>query len=410
MRIAFLILRKNYYRLLAPVVEEALRRGWQVECWHDWSQPRTGTKASEFPDEAPVYRSGSPGIRNFNGLGDLAERWRAEPPDAVLSLDPPYVDVKQAAKAKWLWLQYSTDIVFLGTPQGVLDSDAVGLYSPFWADVLMQRFAGTGLADEARQRTIPVGVPELDALSAIDPEEVRRRLRLPSSQPIVLYLPFPLRSNPATFWLRHVYAPSTRLGQGLRTVLGRRLEYWPHVVNGWNDRRLVEAIHAFCKRNGAILVMKARAKDPAPRYAVRRADRILYDQSQYPPTILELLSVASLCILSYSTAALEAAYCGVPSLCLAPDAVDMGLEPLWAESVHNGNPGGIYNWPGVAYWRPLMTAFDGLRQWTLADFKFDSVARRSYVERFLGFDDGRSSARLLDLAARLVESGSYARI
>src|SRR5947209_19438151 len=95
MRIAFLIRRKNYYRPLAPVVEEALRRGYQVECWHDWSQPRTGMKASEFPDEAPVYRSGSPGIRNFKGLVDLAERWRAEPPDAVLSLEPPPPGVKE---------------------------------------------------------------------------------------------------------------------------------------------------------------------------------------------------------------------------------------------------------------------------------------------------------------------------
>ena len=29
-------------------------------------------------------------------------------------------------------------------------------------------------------------------------------------------------------------------------------------------------------------------------------------------------------------------------------------------------------------------------------------ARRRYVERFLGFDDGRSAARLLDVLARMV--------
>jgi hypothetical protein len=87
----------------------------------------------------------------------------------------------------------------------------------------------------------------------------------------------------------------------------------------------------------------------------------------------------------------------------------MGLQPLWAESVHNGDPGGLYNWPGVAYWKPLATAFDRLRRWTLADFEFDSSARRSYVERLLGFDDGRSSGRLLDVVARLVEGRNHGR-
>jgi hypothetical protein len=53
MRLAFLIYRKNYYRLLAPAVDAALARGWDVECWHDWSHPRRGGKASEFPDAAP---------------------------------------------------------------------------------------------------------------------------------------------------------------------------------------------------------------------------------------------------------------------------------------------------------------------------------------------------------------------
>jgi hypothetical protein len=88
----------------------------------------------------------------------------------------------------------------------------------------------------------------------------------------------------------------------------------------------------------------------------------------------------------------------------------MGLQPLWAESVHNGSLGGIYNWPGTAYCVPLQNAFEGLRRWGLADFPLDAEARKRYVERFLGFDDGRSSSRLLDLVARLVEGGNHGRL
>jgi hypothetical protein len=398
MRIAFIIRRKNYYRLLGPAVEEGLRRGWRVECWHDWSQPRGGAKGSEFPDTAPAMAGGAPEVRTFRGFEDLASQFRADSPDVVVTLDPPDPVTRAGSTARWLWLQYSADILFEPTPWGFLDADAVGVYSARWSDLLEERYRDTGAAHEIRRKMRPVGMPELDAARRIDPDEVRRRLGLPRDRPIVLYLSFPLRSNPPTFWLRGVFTPSTRLGQAARTLLARRMEYWPDVREGLNDRRLVEAVRRFCDRAGAALVMKSRLKDPIPRYALRRADRAFYDLSHYPATILDLLSVASLCIHAYSTTVLEAGYCGVPSLCLAPNDAAMGQPTFASEFVHNLKPGWIYNWPGVAYGVPLRDAYDGFGRWTLSDFPLDAGARRDYVERFLGFDDGRSSGRLLDLA------------
>ena len=405
MRIAFIIRRKNYYRLLGPAVEEALRRRWRVECWHDWSQPRGGAKGSEFPDAAPSMEAGAPDVRTFLGLEDLAARFRVDSPDVVVTLDAPDPATRAASPARWLWLQYSADILFEPTPQGFLDADAVGVYSASWIDRLEDRYGDAGAAREIRSKTVTVGMPELDAVRRIDPAEVRRRLDLPRDRPIVLYLSFPLASNPPTFWLRGVFTPSTRLGQAARTLLAGRMEYWPDVREGLNDRRLVEAVRHFCDRSGAALVMKSRLKDPIPRYALRRADRVLYDLSHYPPTILELLSVASLCIHAYSTTVLEAGYCGVPSLCLAPTDLAMGQAPFASKLVHNLKPGWIYNWPGVAYGVPLREAFDGFARWNLADFPLERMARAEYVERFLGFDDSRSSGRLLDLAEATVKVG-----
>jgi hypothetical protein len=403
MRLAILIRRKNYYRLLGPVVEEALGRGHSVECWHDWSGPRRGGKASEFPDAAPAFRSGSPRVGGYRGVAELARRWRLEPPDAVVSIDPPDPELRAQSKTRWLWLQYGADILFQPTPPGILDADAVGLYSEYWARRVTERFPDSGIAPELAKKAVVVGAPELDAVHAIDPDEVRRRLGLPRGRSIVLYLPFPLRSNVPTAWLRHVHAPATRLAQGVRTLLARRWEYWPHVVKGWNDRRLVQAARQFCDNNGALLVLKSRLKDPFPRYAQRLADRSFYDLSHHPPTILELLRVASLCVHFYSTAVLEAAACGVPSLCLAPRGEELGPASFGFPFVHHGDPGGLYNAPGVAYWRPLSSAFDGLPRWRLGDFPLDAAARQGYVERFLGFDDGRAAGRLLGAVERMVE-------
>ncbi len=398
-RIVFPILRMNYYRLLGPVVEAALRRGWHVECWHDWGHPRRGGKASEFPGSVPASMVGGATIRTFHGGRGLLERLGTDPADVVVSLDPPPPTLRQVTTVRWIWLQYSADILFYPTPEGVLASDALAAYSTYWIRRLAERFPDMGLGEELVRRAVPVGMPETDAVAAIDPDEVRGRLRIPPRRPIVLYLPFPLRSNPSTVWLRRVFTPSTRLGQGIGTLLSGRTEYWEHVWQRRNDRGLVEAVRTFCDRAGAVLVMKSRLKDPIPRYARRLADHALYDPAHYPPTILELMSVASLCIHAYSTAVFEAAFCGVPSVCLAPEAKDMGLPDHVHEMVHNGDLGGIYNWPGAAYCVPLREAFTGLTRWGLADFPLDGSARKRYVERFLGFDDGRSSDRLLDLAA-----------
>jgi hypothetical protein len=403
MRLAVLIRRKNYYRLLGPVVEEALARGHVVECWHDWSGPRRGAKGSEFPDAAPKFAPGAPRVLDCAGAPDLAERWRSDPPDAVVSIDPPDAAARAATKAAWIWLQYAADILFQETPAGVADADALALYSDYWRERIEARFRDTALADGLDGKAFAVGAPELDAVGRIDPAEVRRRLGLPAGRPIVLYLPFPLRSNLPTPWLTNVHTPRTRSAQAVRMLLSRRWEHWPEVRQGRNDARLVEAMRGFCDRNGALLVVKARHKDPVPRYARRRADRVFYDLTHHPPTILELLRVAALCVHFYSTAVLEAVACGVPSLCLAPREEDLGPASWGFGFVHNGEPGGIYNAPGIAYWRPLAEAFDGLAGWRLADFPAEPEARRRYVERFLGFDDGRSAARLLDVLARMVE-------
>src|SRR5262245_4979843 len=206
MRLAVLIRRKNYYRLLGPVVEEALRRGHAVECWHDWSGGRRRAKASEFPDSAPAFRAGNPRVLEYRGAGDLAQRWRRDPPDAVVSIDPPEPEVRTAIKATWLWLQYAADILFQPTPPGVLDADVVAVYSAYRSERLEARCQDSGIGPELHRKAAIVGAPELDAVPLIDPDEVRRRLGLSAGRPLVLYLPFPLRSNIATAWLRHVHS------------------------------------------------------------------------------------------------------------------------------------------------------------------------------------------------------------
>ena len=396
MRIAFLIKRKNYYRVLGAVIEEALRREWRVECWHDHAHSRTNWKGHEFPDLEPAFRSGAPVFVPYQGTPELAERFEVEPPDAVISVDAPEPAVAPVTRAPWFWLQFAADLVLdPAAARGIGAATAVGLYSPWWARRLRNNVGeGTPLDAAARRKLATVGMPMLDLAPDIDPDEVRWTYGLPRQRPVVLYLPFPLLSTPPRPSLRGLLRRAPRLARVARGWLGPP----------WNDRRFVEALRGFCERNGAALVVKSRRKDPSPTYLRRAAAAHFLDEPYHPPVILELLRCAALCVHFYSTAVLEAVACGVPSLCLGPAPSDMGLDALNATLIHHGREGGIYNWSGAAHWRPVAEALDGLGRWGLADFPIELPARKSYVERFLGFDDAKSSARFLDLVAGRVRA------
>lgn len=401
-RVVFIVERKNYYRTFGPAVDAALRRRWAVECWHDWAQPRWGTKGSEFPDAVPTFRWGTPKVVRYHGAQELVATLNAAPPDAVVSLGAPLAGV--AGRVRWIVMHYTSSLLEPLGPRGLLACDAVGGYSRYWLEQALEHFKESGSLPSAgeseaeiRRRFSVVGVPELDQVAVVEPRAVRERLGLPPDRPVVLYLPYPMKSNPRTFWLRHVYEPTSRLRRGLVVLAARELRYWPHVVRDWNDRRLVEAVRAFCDANDALLVVKSRLKDPVPRHTQRLADLVLYDPSYYPATILELLSIASLCVHFFSSAVYESVFLGVPSLCLAPSAEDMGLIPLSSRGLFHVREGGSYNFPGASYFMPLPEAFADLSRTSLKDFPMDPFARTRFVQTFLGFDDTRSSERFLDL-------------
>ena len=402
-RVAFLIKGKTHYRLLGAVVEEALRRGWLVECWHDWSHSRTDWKGHDFPDAEPAFRAGALRVVRFQGLGDLAERFRADPPHAVVCVDPPEAGVVAASPAPWYWLQFATDLVLHpGSARGVRDAAALGVFSPWWIESLRENLGAEAIDPAARARMHAVGMPMLDLAEAIDPEEVRHRYGLPRRGPLVLYLPFPWRSCPLRPWVQRAARLAGAAAPHVAGAVNRRLGP-PR-----SDRRIVEALAAFCARSGAALVVKSRIKDPSPPY-LRRVAAAHFDEAQegyHPPLTLELLRCASLCVHFYSAAVIESVFCGVPSLCLGPEPAAMGLDTIpHATRLYHPGEGGLYNWPGASHWRPLAEAAESLPRWGLAEFPIEPAARRAYVERFLGWDDGKSAARFADLIAERSSHG-----
>jgi len=418
MEIAFQIERKNYYRLLGPIIDEALRKGWDVECWHDYDQPRTGGKGYEFPDveSAPMFVHGKPAFKIYHGTSELENWVLHKAMDAVVSLNTPsrcFGDPLPSSKPKWISIQHALDFFVNNHVEDILTADMAALYSDWWLTMGIRYFQMQGLIQPGEQikrciatKTLSVGFPEVDQCRFIDRTEVRRRWGIPQDQPVVALLPFPGAAGPRSFWPRQVYLEPSLLSQVKDILFQRRFEYWRHVLHGWNDSSVVRAVRTFCDRNEAYLLVKSRLKTPIPKHTTALADKCLYDELHYPATILEALSIASLCIHFYSTAVTESAYVSVPSLCIyypiedldEYDEQTLAYLKLWRNTQDNG----LFQFRGVSSTMSIPEVIKTLPHKSLADFEMDPQARSAYVEKFLGYDDGQSSKRVLDAIQSLV--------
>ncbi len=402
MRIAFLVQRANFYRLYAPVVDEALRQGWEVECWHDYSHPRGGQKGYNFPavESAPAFIHGTPRFRTYHGSQEMRGWLRQDSTDAVVSLSPrsdePGHD-SVSSSAKWFMLQHALSNFVAYGCEGFLASDGVGLYSDHWTELGLEYFRekqlvrhGDDTEKEIQRKALAVGFPEMEAAKLVDPGEVRRRLGVPVDRPVVVLLPYGYGFGLSSFRATHGHQERRSRWRELSGVVGQY----------WNDLNVVKAVRAFCDRNGAYLIVKSRLKRRPPVYTRALADTHLYDESIYPATILEVLSIASLCIGFYSTTVHEAIYLGIPCLCIRPADRDVrGDRAL--QRVFMDRSKSSFEFPGVSVVLEAPEVITDLPRKGLDDFAMDAQARAAYVERFLGYDDGRSSKRVLDEIRRL---------
>ncbi len=419
MKLAVIIERHNYLRHLGPIIDAALARGDEIESWHNYAVSRTGPKGYEFPsiEAVPRFVHGTPVTRPYWESSQLAALLSEHAPSAVLSLAPPSWHFGRGLpdfKGVWFSVPYGPEFWSLHGTRGCLSSDLVGVWSPYWLTWGLEYFRASRQVregDEAEEQITPrvafVGFPELDQLRLVDPDEVRHRYGLLANRPIVLLLQYPWRSSPPAFLARRIYAQPSRARQVVSMLMARRSDVWPYVREGWNDRRVVQAIRAFCDRNGALLVIKSRLKDPVPRYARAVADLVLYDAGPYPATILELLSISALCIHFFSTAAYEAAFAGVPGICIAaPELLESPeLDQVFFRKLYNPTEGESFQFRGVTTALSIPDVIERFPGQALDDYQLDRKAQAAYVEKFLGDGDGRSADRVLDVVREFVGKG-----
>ncbi len=422
MKIGFIIKRISYYKFFSPIIDECLKRSYKVYNFHNYSHPKDGLKGYNFPaiENSPSFNNGFPKFLDYQDNQNLLSLISREGIDFVISLETPQHFFSNGDKPKnslWVLLQHGADVFDVNDPETLLNVDLFFCWSNEWVKMGEEFYKvkcpeqiEDGLFEQVKSKIRIVGFPQLDSTKMIQADMVRHELGLEEDRPVILYLPLPRNAPYRNYWETDIF-PKSRHRQFITICRQRRWKFLKHWWNKWNDHELVDSIREFADINDAYLIVKARRKNPIQDYLADKADLCMYDESDYPATILKLLMVSDLVISFYNSfTALEAAWCNVPFISFIPidrnfhdvsdwmkDRINQNNREAKATIFNGDHLGSIHNCDGVTQRMEIPDAIDNLGSMHLSGFTMDQQSRVSFIKKYLGFDDGNSAARLLDI-------------
>lgn len=432
----------NWYRVLSSAIEEALRRGHHVECWHN-----AGAKGllENVPQvsKVPAFANGKPIIREYWEDRWLVDRMRSGETDVVVDcLPPPWHLMKDwpSPPDRSLWVVLDgppTDSVFhVGNEKQLLACDLFALQAPAhledcismmtqdreellqyvrghldvinpsWLELIQNRFGFRWDPPHVRyfrERACVVGNTALDICSRIDPGEVRRRWGIAADKPVVALLPcafgqaqnsmpwermYMSRGIAHRLWIKHA-------GKMKNAGLG-------DLLRAPTNERVLRALRNFCNRSGAALVAKLRHSRRPDRSTKAVADIILANEAFHPHTALELYSISQLTVGFYTSGAIEAVALGSPYLNIEIESFPNDFfchRLLPAHTYCEPMKGVIWN---VKPRDPRYFAGASLEQ-----YAFDAKARMDYLDRQAGVIDGSASGRFIAAVEARVKRGRF---
>ena len=419
--------------MYGSLIDLAMEKGWGVFifCDHRTTAAELGYKRDQFPavEEIPTFRH-KPNVIAVESVEALARIIRQNNIRVffVANFSPVAKDLKEILAVEDYSLtiaqmQYFVELLELGHGEDFDANDLVYSYCEnwvkWWRDYLVHanrvdNSSKQAVFDKIEKKMVPVGVPETDQVKDFDAAAIRRKYGIAPDKKVVLLLPFPWYGHDFpivdrwSLWTHLVYKPQPMLRKILKIL--RQKTAWkfvpdilPDMRKGLNDRAVIKAIRTFCDKNNALLVVKARKKNPIAPYLEDISDYVFFDESFYPFTALELLFIAELSIGYLTMTVLESVLAQTPTLSLIPE-----YGALWPtdvdyffRGVFSSEPGNFFNFPGVVYSESIADLVENFADKTFDDYKFDHKSRDKFVEKYLGYSDYRASERIYqDLCRR----------
>ncbi len=308
--VIFIIDRDIYFKFYSTIINEFLVRGFMVFLAHNHVNSRfpLSNKSLSFPSlsKAPQFGIDKTYQRSFifKKIDELITKINNEKIEYVFSLHSRSyysIDKNTIPSSKWVTLQHWADnfVSEHALKKDILDCDYLCMYSKIWWNGFLKSKFSNNIAKSSKfPKILFHGNPYHDTFENFDNNQIREKYGIDLSKRIVLYIPLGFGGNHLqTFsekvW-SHYYNQTNKYPKFLLSLYAKFLRSKITEVD------LIKKMQAFCKDNDAILVIKGRVKKPIPQDVERLCDNVIYDETFYPSTICELISVSSLVISHFS--------------------------------------------------------------------------------------------------------------
>ena len=428
MKIAFHIPRMNWYRVLSSLIDAALNRGHQVECWHN-----RGAKLKENTPtikKLPFFLNGRPEIVEYDKPEDIITLVNSRPIDIIIDLHPPRYpeirSIKQRNRGKPLWILidlppsdcimdirneeqlYGCDKFIVCNEYYLENSirmitqdkeevleyvnenrELLGMSAVEWVkDSFMFQWTDQHVR-YLRDNVLISGNSAFDVINHIKPEDVRKKWEIDRSTPIVSLLPCPFGYDPTASW-EQMFMKDSIISRIKWMVKHGSFKCFPHLFNYPSNRDVVRSLKQFASKNGALLIAKKKHSLPVTPELARYCDRIVGDDNFYPHTALELFSVSNLVVGFYSFGAIEAAALNIHYLNVVVPNFPWKFYCDMRTPIHNCEP-----YDGVISSMTATELINKLPFMQLTDFLVDSRAREQYLKRFASWPLGAKNGLIM---------------
>jgi len=399
MRIAFLINRNIFYKYFSTIIDEALKRGYPVFCFHDYSQPRKGKKAYQFPalNQTPRFKHGLVSAVSFKTEEELVKFASQKKIDVIVSLHftSSYQGLRKALQAKGIrWVALQNGLDSIGHAELFSQPDKYLFYTKPWLDFALQYLENEKKIFDKKETLNKIafcGFSELDQVGLLNPYTIKKEWGIGEAKKVVVFLPFPFGATDDRFWSKIVYGLSNPLVRVLLVMFSFKKYIIRAALKNENDKAFCLALKKFCLHNNCYLLVKSRKKDIVKSYLAKIADKVLYDEGFYPATILKCFTIADLCVNFLSTAVLESIPLSVPNLSVLPPPNYKNINnPVWKLLLSKYRD--IFDFKGVSKLVSLSEAFKFFKEKNLNDFTFDIIAQKEYVKKYIGSNEPSEKA------------------
>lgn len=431
----------NWYRVLSSAIDEALKRGHSVECWHN-----AGAQGlfENIPilDKVPEFKYGKPKIREYTPSEELINLVKKNDVDVIVDVNPPYNTKYQnwpalPKRPYWVVIDAHSTVSTLQCKNEIqlLNCDLFASPSTWHVDQnckmmtrdhteminYMQKnrsIFGKPLEEQVikmftfrwnsyhgqyyKEHSICVGTPSFDIIPDIEEKEIRKRWNIPNKKPVVGLLSSAFDISSAS----DLYMGSNILQRLIRVLRTMEISKLKYIFGHANDKAVVKGIRNFCDENGAYLVTKLRHSRKASPYVKRYSDVIVGENGYHPHTALELFSISDLTLGFYTAGSVEAIAAGSPYM-----NIDI---PLFSKEFYCGEliTTLVYSndHPGVISSMKAAEVADNFAKHNFEEFNFDADKRKEYLETYTGPTDFKSSERFMIAVEHLVEHGNISAL